>query len=100
MSHEAIELDQRVIMALDVYEPAKRQEVLAGIFELIEDPANRHEARGFSASERLYLADMPNGLRVIFRTDEQGQVIEIVDFFRPWRLEGPGAGTTRPNFAR
>jgi hypothetical protein len=96
MSHETIELNSLVITALDVYKPAKREQVLAEIYKLVEDPANRREVEGPYASKGFYEADMPTGQLVMFRTDEEGRVVEIVDFFRPWRPQGSASDATRP----
>ncbi len=101
MLPEEIEIDTPVITALDVYKPAKREQVMAEILKIVEDPANRHKVPGYPESERLYLADMlATGLRVIFRTDEHGRVIELVDFFRPWRVPETATNETQSSSAQ
>ena len=103
MPRDSIELDPRVIIALDVYQPARREEILAELYELVENQTNRQPAKGCPVSERLYIAETPAGLLVIYRTDEEGRVVELVDYFRPWRDDPdpvPATSTSRPASGR
>jgi hypothetical protein len=85
MPRDSIELDPRVIIALDVYKPARREEILDELLEQLDDPINRRPVTGIPGWAGHYVFDTPGGIRVIYRTDEQGRVNELVDYFRPWR---------------
>ena len=89
MQENTIEVDGAVLVALDPLRPERREEVLAEIFKLVEDPANRRLVTAALPSRTLYAADTPSGLRVFFRIDEDDRVTELVDLFRPSTWQGP-----------
>ena len=83
MKANSIELAPLVILALDPLPAERREEVLAEVYRLVEDPSNRTPVVKVDPSRRWYRVDIPGGLRAFFRTDEEDHVVEIVDLYRP-----------------
>lgn len=97
MQDDTIQLDQRATAALDVLKPSKRGEVMSEIYRLLDDPDNRRNVNKVPSSETHYVMDTPLGLRVFFRTDDDGRVVEILDLFRPSAWGVPDRDGERPD---
>jgi len=70
---------------------------LTEIIRRIDDPAASADIKQIPSSESLNVLDMASGLRVVFRTNESGRVVELVDLDRPgaWSGLAPRAAAPR-----